>query len=67
MGLQTVAEAVEVISTARVRRGERFFVGVVLHGPRRARALRRLDDGAAEAAAWSSAGLPKTHGSKRTV
>ncbi len=56
---QTIAELVKVISTTSLKPGQKFFVGVVLDKRRRADALRRLDDAAAEAAALSGVGAAR--------
>lgn len=61
--MRTVADLVKVISTIKLKRGQVFFVGVVLDHRRRADALRRLDDCAAEAAALSGVGGSKREGS----
>jgi hypothetical protein len=54
---RTVSEMIKIISTTPLKPGERLFVGVVLHGRHREEALVRIDDGAAEAAVWSGAGV----------
>ena len=56
MDVRTVAELLKVVSTTKLKRGQSWFVGVVLDRGRRADAVRRLDDAAAEAAALSGVG-----------
>lgn len=56
MDVRTVAEMVKVVLTLKLMRGQRLFLGVVLDECRRADAVRRLDDAAAEAAALSGVG-----------
>lgn len=53
---KTIQELLKVVSTTSLKPGQAFFVGVVLDQGRRDDALRRLDDGAAEAAALSGVG-----------
>lgn len=60
MDVRTVADLIKVISTTTLKPGQSWFVGVVLDHRRRADALRRLDDGAAEAAAQSGVGASTT-------
>lgn len=59
MDVRTVADLIKVISTTSLKPGQMFFVGVVLDDRRRADALRKLDDAAAEAAALSAVGDSK--------
>lgn len=51
-----IRELAEVISTTKLKPGQRWFVGVVLDKVGRADVVRRLDDGVAEAAAMSGVG-----------
>lgn len=53
---KTIQELLKVISTTKLKPGQKWFVGVVLDDRSRASALRTLDDGAAEAAALSAVG-----------
>ena len=53
---KNVRELLKVISTTKLKPGQRWFAGVVLDRRRRADALRRIDDAAAEAAALSGVG-----------
>ena len=48
-----IGELLQVISTTNLKPGQSWFLGVVLDRRRRADALRRLDDAAAEVAALS--------------
>lgn len=57
---KNVRELLKVVSTTDLKPGQRWFVGVVLDQGRRADALRRLDDAAAEAAALSGVGSPSS-------
>jgi hypothetical protein len=52
-------ELLKVISTTKLKRGRKFFVGVSLDKRRRADALRSLDDAAAEAAALFGVGAAR--------
>lgn len=51
-----IRELAKLISTTSLKRGQKLFVGVVLDRRRRADALRRLDDAAAEVASLSGVG-----------
>ena len=62
MDVRTVAGLLKVVSTLKLMRGQRFYLGVVLDRRRRADALRRIDDAAAEAAALSGVGASKRNG-----
>ncbi|MCC6667212.1 MAG: hypothetical protein IT375_25930 [Polyangiaceae bacterium] len=53
---KTIQALLKVVSTLKLMRGQRFYLGVVLDRRRRADALRRIDDAAAEAAALSGVG-----------
>lgn len=62
MDVRTVDDLIKVISTTNSKPGQSWFVGVVLDRRRRADALRRIDDAAAEAAALSGVGASRKKG-----
>jgi len=56
---KSTRELVKLISATKLKPGQSWFAGVVLDDRRRADALRKLDDAAAEAAALSAVGDSK--------